>query len=46
MLHSWEVLAKILGSEEVEGVVCDIGMYVRSRLLVRRGSSVDRFTGR
>lgn len=28
MLHSWEVLAKILGSEEVEDVVCDIGMYV------------------
>ena len=31
VLHSWEVLAKILGSEEVEGVVCDIGMYVRPR---------------
>ena len=29
MLHSWEVLAKILGSDEVEDVVCDIGMYAR-----------------
>ena len=28
MLHSWEVLAKILASEEIEDVVCDIGMYV------------------
>lgn len=26
MLHSWEVLAKILQSEEAKGIVCDIGM--------------------
>lgn len=28
VLHSWEVLAKILSSEETSGIVCDIGMYV------------------
>ncbi|KAI0683830.1 glutamine-dependent NAD(+) synthetase with GAT domain-containing protein [Cytidiella melzeri] len=27
-LHSWEVLAKILESEETEGILCDIGMPV------------------
>ncbi|KAJ3551159.1 hypothetical protein NM688_g4877 [Phlebia brevispora] len=27
-LHSWEVLAKILDSEEVKGMLCDIGMPV------------------
>ena len=26
VLHSWEVLAKILASEEAFGIVCDIGM--------------------
>nr|ODN86659.1 NAD+ synthetase [Cryptococcus depauperatus CBS 7841] len=26
MLHSWEVLATILQSEEAKGIVCDIGM--------------------
>ncbi len=26
VLHSWEVLAKILQSEEAKGIVCDIGM--------------------
>ncbi|EPQ56621.1 glutamine-dependent NAD synthetase with GAT domain-containing protein [Gloeophyllum trabeum ATCC 11539] len=28
VLHSWEVLAKILESEEATGIVCDIGMPV------------------
>ncbi|KAF8909365.1 hypothetical protein CPB84DRAFT_1765955 [Gymnopilus junonius] len=28
VLHSWEVLAKILSSEEITGIVCDIGMPV------------------
>ncbi|KAF8647718.1 hypothetical protein AX16_006554 [Volvariella volvacea WC 439] len=28
VLHSWEVLAKILASEEAIGIVCDIGMPV------------------
>ncbi|TFK71373.1 glutamine-dependent NAD(+) synthetase with GAT domain-containing protein [Pluteus cervinus] len=28
VLHSWEVLAKILSSEETQGIVCDIGMPV------------------
>ncbi|OCH85262.1 glutamine-dependent NAD(+) synthetase with GAT domain-containing protein [Obba rivulosa] len=28
VLHSWEVVAKILESEEAEGVLCDIGMPV------------------
>ncbi|KAF5331469.1 hypothetical protein D9758_015504 [Tetrapyrgos nigripes] len=28
VLHSWEVLAKILASEEAMGIVCDIGMPV------------------
>lgn len=27
-LHSWEVLAKILASEDTMEIVCDIGMYV------------------
>lgn len=36
VLHSWEVLAKILGSEEAEGVVCDIGMCVHSSLSLSR----------
>ncbi len=27
-MHSWEVLAKILGSEEATGILCDIGMLV------------------
>jgi len=26
VLHSWEVLAKLLASEETMGIVCDIGM--------------------
>lgn len=26
ILHSWEVLATILQSEEAKGIVCDIGM--------------------
>lgn len=33
MLHSWEVLAKILESEEAQGILCDIGMY-ESRCLL------------
>ncbi|KAJ7733229.1 hypothetical protein DFH07DRAFT_871007 [Mycena maculata] len=28
VLHSWEVLAKILTSEEAQGIVCDVGMPV------------------
>ncbi|KDQ26751.1 hypothetical protein PLEOSDRAFT_1093786 [Pleurotus ostreatus PC15] len=28
VLHSWEVLAKILASEEAMGILCDIGMPV------------------
>ncbi|PPQ90755.1 hypothetical protein CVT25_010144, partial [Psilocybe cyanescens] len=28
ILHSWEVLAKILSSDETMGIVCDIGMPV------------------
>ncbi|KZT25242.1 glutamine-dependent NAD(+) synthetase with GAT domain-containing protein [Neolentinus lepideus HHB14362 ss-1] len=28
VLHSWEVLAKILESEEATGIVCDIGMPI------------------
>lgn len=27
MLHSWEVLASILSSDQTLGIVCDIGMY-------------------
>ena len=30
VLHSWEVLAKILQSEEAQGIICDIGMSVAS----------------
>ena len=26
VLHSWEVLVKILQSEEAQGIICDIGM--------------------
>jgi hypothetical protein len=26
VLHSWEVLAKILASDETLGIVCDLGM--------------------
>lgn len=28
VLHSWEVLAKLLASEETQGIVCDLGMCV------------------
>jgi hypothetical protein len=28
ILHSWEVLAEILQSEEAKDIVCDIGMSV------------------
>lgn len=34
VLHSWEVLAKILASEETMGIVCDVGMYVPHPSLV------------
>jgi hypothetical protein len=30
VLHSWEVLAKILSSDETMGIVCDLGMLVAS----------------
>jgi hypothetical protein len=26
VLHSWEILAQILQSEEAQGIICDIGM--------------------
>ena len=28
VLHSWEVLATILSSDDTLGILCDIGMYV------------------
>lgn len=28
VLHSWEVLAKILAGEDTVGIVCDLGMSV------------------
>lgn len=28
MLHSWEIMAKLLQSDEVSDILCDIGMYV------------------
>ncbi|KAJ3881252.1 hypothetical protein F5051DRAFT_397582 [Lentinula edodes] len=31
VLHSWEVLAKILGSEETSGIVCDLGMPIEHK---------------
>jgi hypothetical protein len=31
VLHSWEVLAKILAGEDTMGIVCDIGMSVNTR---------------
>jgi len=34
ILHSWEVLAKILQSEEAKGIVCDVGM---SAILIQSG---------
>jgi predicted amidohydrolase len=34
ILHSWEVLAKILQSEEAKGIVCDVGMSV---ILIQSG---------
>jgi hypothetical protein len=30
ILHSWEVLSQILQSDDAKGIVCDIGMYVRT----------------
>jgi hypothetical protein len=32
VLHSWEVLASILSSDNAVDILCDIGMYVRSYL--------------
>ena len=29
VLHSWEVLASILSSDNTLNILCDIGMYVR-----------------
>lgn len=34
VLHSWEVLAKLLSSEETMGIVCDIGMWVVEHFLL------------
>ncbi|KAI9457177.1 hypothetical protein HD554DRAFT_2207240 [Boletus coccyginus] len=34
VLHSWEVLAKILASEETMGIVCDIGMPVMHKNVI------------
>ncbi|KAH7105940.1 glutamine-dependent NAD(+) synthetase with GAT domain-containing protein [Auriculariales sp. MPI-PUGE-AT-0066] len=28
VLHSWEILAKLLVAPEVEGILCDVGMHV------------------
>ncbi|KAK7687710.1 glutamine-dependent NAD(+) synthetase [Cerrena zonata] len=33
-LHSWEVLGKILTSEDAKGIVCDIGMPVRHKNVI------------
>lgn len=33
-LHSWEVLAKILTSEEAQGIVCDVGMPVMHKNVI------------
>ncbi|KAL0953696.1 hypothetical protein HGRIS_004890 [Hohenbuehelia grisea] len=33
-LHSWEVLAKILASDEATGIVCDIGMPVMHKNVI------------
>jgi len=39
VLHSWEVLAKILTSDQTADILCDIGMHVFSFLpFVFRGS--------
>ena len=32
VLHSWEVLAKILAGDETMGIVCDIGMFVNAQI--------------
>ncbi|KAF9244658.1 hypothetical protein BU15DRAFT_41723 [Melanogaster broomeanus] len=34
VLHSWEVLAKILASEDTMGIVCDIGMPVMHKNVI------------
>lgn len=34
MLHSWEILAQILQSDEAKDIICDIGMCVLSHLLI------------
>ncbi|KAI0955406.1 glutamine-dependent NAD(+) synthetase [Taiwanofungus camphoratus] len=34
MLHSWEVLAKILESEEAQGILCDIGMPITHKNVI------------
>ncbi|KAJ3793549.1 hypothetical protein GGU11DRAFT_691580 [Lentinula aff. detonsa] len=31
VLHSWEVLAKLLASEETTGIVCDLGMPIEHK---------------
>ncbi|TIA90965.1 hypothetical protein E3P99_01305 [Wallemia hederae] len=31
ILHSWEILAKLLRDEETHGIICDIGMPVRHK---------------
>lgn len=36
-LHSWEVLAKIIESDEAQDILCDIGMYVHGAPLQRPG---------
>jgi NAD+ synthase (glutamine-hydrolysing) len=38
VLHSWEVLAKLLSNKEAMGILCDVGMYVS---LPRESSSLD-----
>ncbi|KAF9052331.1 glutamine-dependent NAD synthetase with GAT domain-containing protein [Hymenopellis radicata] len=34
VLHSWEVLAKILASDEASGIVCDIGMPIMHKNVI------------
>lgn len=51
ILHSWEVLAKILASDETMGIVCDVGMSAKhqtfsyaQRLILPIGPSYTRMS--
>jgi predicted amidohydrolase len=41
VLHSWEVLGKILQSEEAQDIVCDIGMCVLVRLRIHASVTIE-----